>query len=259
MIEQKIPLFHSGNILKYDMLENLRDYAINFSNLHYSDYSDGIIRGCTITTTESMIAIHTGILLIDGIPVYITEPVSVKYLPTNTVKCLVARAGDTIVDRSYKKRQIDFFLTDAGEKTEKDVEICRFRLQQGAKLRYQYRNLEDMSTEFDTVCQVYAKWSAFKESTIAYDILQRFAMEAENAGINNSEDRMFLNQIYALNGESLPCNCIRGYLTGKLGKSCMQYSTKELYSGLVETLKNIKSGRPSPMAGRMRERRIIVD
>lgn len=259
MIEQKIPLFHSGNILKYEMLENLRDYAVNSSNLRYSGYSDGIIRGCDITTTESMIIIHQGILIIEGVPVYITEPVNVKYLPTNTVKCLVARAGDIIVDRSYKKRQIDFILINTEEKTEKDVEICRFRLQQGAKLRYQYRNLEDMSTEFDTVCQVYAKWAAFKESTIAYDILQIFAMEAENSGISNNEDRVFLNQIYALNGESLPGNCVRGYLTGKLGRTCMQYSAKEMYSGLVEALKNIKSGRPGSVAGRMHERRIIVD
>lgn len=259
MIEQKIPLFYSGNILKYEMLENLRDYALDYSILQYSGYADGIIRGCEVTTTDDVITIHKGMILSDGMPLYITDTVQVRYSPTNTVKCLVVRIGDITEDRIYRKRQLGFELINIEDKVTRDIEICRFRLQNGAKLRYEYRDLEDMTTVFDTVCPIYANWAAFGESTVAYSVLSRFAKDAEKAGVKNAEDRMFLNQIYALNGESLPINCIRSYLTGKLGKTCMQYRTEDIHAGLVEALKEIKGGRFSSMNRNMRERRILVD
>ena len=259
MIEQKIPLFYSGNILKYEMMESLRDYALDFSTLHYTGYADGIIRGCEVIATDNMIIIQRGMILSGGMPVYITEPVRVKYEPTNRINCLVVRVGDITEDRLYKRRQIDFILVDVEEKEERDIEICRFRLQSGAKLRYEYRDLEDMNTEFDTVCQLYANWASFGEGTISYEILNQFAKDAEKYGVKNSEDRQFLNQIYALQGESLPINCIRSYLTGRLGRTCMQYKHEEIHGALVEVLKQTKGGRFSTMNRTMRERRIIVD
>ena len=41
---QRLPVFKSGNILKQEMMESLKQYMVDYTILRYSGYSDGILR-----------------------------------------------------------------------------------------------------------------------------------------------------------------------------------------------------------------------
>lgn len=259
MQEQKIPLFQSGNLVKYEMLELLKKFESDFSELQYIGYADGVIRGCDVTVADTMLIVNKGIILIEGIPFMVNMPVTVNYHSTNVIKHLVVRGGEWLEDRNYKKRYVDFLLVDSDKMIDSDIEICRFRLQQGARLRYEYRDFNDMDTEYDTVCLAYARWGALGKNSIAFTILKYFAKEMIGAKLRNEEDKMFINQIYALNGETLPLDGIRSYLTQRLNRWCMEYSCGEAYKGLKEVLRLVKAEKEPLNTKSVRERRILVD
>ena len=44
----KIPIFEKGTVLTHEMLEALKEYAMDISTLNYAGYSDGILSGCEV-------------------------------------------------------------------------------------------------------------------------------------------------------------------------------------------------------------------
>jgi len=77
MVGKRIPLFNRGNILTKEMLDALKDYAVRSSELAYVGYSDGILKGCNITTKDNLITINKGILIFNETAYYIHEPISI--------------------------------------------------------------------------------------------------------------------------------------------------------------------------------------
>lgn len=259
MSVQKLPIFQSGNILKQEMLESLKQYIVDYTILKYKDYSDGILRGCQITTTDNRIVLHSGVIILGGMPFYIKDSFEINCMPTNKVKALIIRAGETEYDRCFETKSVEFIIVDLEDINNTDIEVCRFRLQQGAKLRYEYRNMEDMNTEFDTICLVHSQWAAFGENSLSYYILHQFASEMIKINKETKEDRQFIGQILASNGESLSAECINYYISCRQNKPYTERKTDEMYEGLFEILKMTRNGKRNMAANNIRERRILVD
>ena len=59
---QKIPGFHSGHILKQEMMVELSAYLYHLGPLLYQNCTDGIVSGCTLTTTEDSIVVNPGVI-----------------------------------------------------------------------------------------------------------------------------------------------------------------------------------------------------
>lgn len=259
MITQKIPLFYSGNVLTQDMLESLKQHTVNTGRFDYLGYSDGILKGCRITTTDSQIIVQKGVLIYGGEVFYLSEDSKIVYEPTNSLKLLVVRVLDHELSRSFDTRKIEFLLINEEEKLKADIEICRYRLQAGAKLRYDYKNFADMNTEFDTVCLCHAKWSAYGGESIAYEILYQFAKAALEQNGLIPEDRMFIGQILNSPGQTLPEECISSYLAGRLSKAVTKHTVHELYQDLAAALRLMGNGRNAAAGKNKREHRLIVD
>lgn len=259
MIGQKIPLFTSGNILTQEMLEAMKDYSIGFGELTYNGYSDGILRGCKVTTTQDLIILNRGILIKDEKVFFITEPISIPYRPTNEWLIFKVSFQGEVKTESFITRDIEVKLSSESELQENEIEICRFKLQQGARLRYEYQSFDDRATEFDTIHEIHAKWAAYEKSSITPIILNAYAKEAMKSRNLEAYDIAFCQQIFNSNGQSLNRDGIVFYLMTKLDKPYKAYNNEEIYEGLKDALKKIKGKRVERSVRETGNRRIIVD
>ena len=76
---QKIPEFHSGHILKQEMMVELSAYLYHLGPLLYQNCTDGIVSGCTLTTTEDSIVVNPGVIRYEGELYLIREPQLIHY------------------------------------------------------------------------------------------------------------------------------------------------------------------------------------
>ncbi len=259
MIEQKIPLFSSGNLLTQDMLESMKEHTIQAGILNYCGYSDGILCGCEITTSNEMITVGKGILLLEGEPFFVTRPVSVRYSQTNQYMILRAVIGDREASDNFAVRQLTVDLVTEEKLREKDIELCRFKLQSGAVLRTKYRDFEDMETEYDTVHFTYAKWSSMEKSSVSPVIFQMFLKEAMKYQMEEEIDQSFCLQLMNLNGRSMNRRALEFYIAKRLEQEYKELTNKEIYQGLKNVLVRIKKGRPEKTGNARKAQRILVD
>lgn len=259
MFIQKIPIFQSGTVLTQEMMESMKSYAINMGQISYHGYTDGILKGCTISVNEDMLVINTGIILYAGKPIFLQDPVEITYQHTNTCKILVVRVGEEEKNHDYVMRRVDIILLGEQELNSKDIELARFTLQEGAKLRNQYRDFFDLSTIYNTLCIAYTKWASYEKESISYEILYKFAQEAVKINEINEIDQNFVQLILSENGETLPRGIIENYILWRLKKSVVGCSTFELYKGLAECLKQIQNKMQESNRRPSLNRRLIID
>lgn len=135
------------------------------------------------------------------------------------------------------------------------MEICRVRLQDGARLRSDYRNFEDMKTEFDTVNVIEAQWAAYGKESISPVILREFAKEAEKCNLSNPADITFLMRLLESDGKAINRKLIQYYLDTRLEKKDKDYTNREIYEELCMILKQLRIGK----AQTTENRRLQVD
>lgn len=259
MFIHKTPIFNSGTVLTKDMMEAMKSYAVNMGRLSYLGYSDGVLKGCNLSVNEDLITISPGIILYFGEPILINEKIHLEYKATNSCKIVIARIGEEEMTQDYIMRKVQFKLINEDELNFQDIELARFTLQQGARLRNHYKDFYDISTDYNTLCIAYAKWSAYERSSISYEVLRKYAEEASKAGLSDAIDQCFIQLIYRGNGTSLHRGIIESYINSKLNKTTANASAYELYQCLTECLKQIQSGKQSGANRPLSNRRIILD
>ncbi len=237
-----IPVFEHVHILRKSMLESLADYAFLGNQFLYKHYGDGIISGCELTTTKDSIQLGEGIIIYEGQMFLIKETMQINYYPTNTTVVLKAHFSEQIQDGSFTYREMDLLLTEQVEKKKGEMELCRFKLQERARLRYEYQDFEDRDTEFDTLNTIYAAFSAKGGTTLAPDILQNFAREMLSEEGLTEVDRCVCLQLLA---QDRPVNreMLAAYIQGRNKKTMKDASNHAIYVELVEILKEVKEGK----------------
>ena len=135
---QKIPEFHSGHILKQEMMVELSAYLYHLGPLLYQNCTDGIVSGCTLTTTEDSIVVNPGVIRYEGELYLIREPQLIHYTPTNTTRVLNIVFHDQVQTDSFVTREMELAFTEGASSETRYLELCRFKLQPGARLRYTY-------------------------------------------------------------------------------------------------------------------------
>ncbi len=255
----KLPVFEGGTILTHEMMEELKNYVVDMGRLSYAQYSDGIIQGCKVMVENMKLTLTRGIVCHHGNLLFIPEGLQVTVLPCNEWHILCLQIGEGYKEKSFLLSDVQLNVVTDVTQMDDRIEICRFRIQEGAHLRSQYRDFNDLNTEFDTINEIYAKWSGYQENTISFHILEEFAREAIKKGVQNPQDISFIQQILSLGGRSMNRSAIEFYIATRLGKPCKPMSGLEIYRGFGEILRNLKyAGERTPMRQRD-ERRIIVD
>lgn len=243
-MEHLYPAFERGRIMKKELLWALRDYSYSNLQLRYMDYSDGIISGCKIRVEDNLLYITPGIMKCQGFIFLLTEESRVEYAPTEHFVglkfCLVAR--EMLPD--YIKYVTKFVLDKNLECRQNELELCRFKLKEGARLRTDYKDFFDIQTEYDTVNLANATWAARGGSTLSKEITDYFAskvLECEKAEEMDIQFAYFLLQ----SKEAVSYKILYDYIVRKTGdiKKNKIISGEEIFRKLEEILSGIRKGK----------------
>lgn len=257
MIIQALPVFKDAHILRRSMLEALSDYAYLSGKLLYTGYGDGILSGCELTTTKEKIILNEGALLYKGEMFFIKEPAEVPYFPTNTATALKLFISEPKEDKSLVYREMEVRLTEVGSSVD-GMELCRFKLQEGARLRYEYQDFFDRDTEFDTLNCVHVPYAVQGGSTLSPKITKAFAREMLAIKGLPTEDVQFCLQL--LGRESPADNgMLAAYIEWREGKELKGQGNREIFSGLARILKKAGTGEDSKegSSGRMKWKMMV--
>lgn len=242
MFENKYPLFNSGRLLKIEMLEELRDFPRGFFDAQFKGYSDGIISGCSLEVSDNYIRILKGIIKYDGVIYLINKESKIEYTCNNKLMILKVKFLPEMLENDFRINSTEISLTENLEFEENEMEICRFKLRVGAKLRINHKDFADLSTEYDTVNTIYAPYAAYGESSLNPEILRRFGREALSCNLSEAWDIAFA-MLCVQCKETIQKEIIVSYLVNKLGIEKKEYGNEELYDYLLEVLRSVKDGR----------------
>jgi hypothetical protein len=241
MIVQRIPLFEKGKILTQEMLHSLKEHSMNFSESTYVGYSDGILRGCEISISGNSLTMNQGMLLYNYRLYIFGNSLSVNYQPVQQEVSVSIQFGDETRTEDFIYREAELVLSPLINKKSNSIELCRFKFQEGAMLRNNYQDFADYNTEFNTVNEIYASWSAFCKPSISPKILRAFATEAMPYALSDSLDYIFCQFVFQLKGETLNRDMIISYTSKKLNKKWQDYTNLEIYQQLSDILDLLKN------------------
>lgn len=258
MLIKTIPQLENGYILKRSMLMALADAAFLTSEYLCKDYADGILAGCELTASEDTIVVKEGILFFDGQVFLMKEPLRIPYEPTNTTTVLKLSFSNETRDADCTYWEMDAVLTEQEKLQKGELELCRFKLQEGAKLRYQYQDFEDRNTEFDTLNTIYVPYAAKGQSTLCPEITKSFAREMLELENISDFDALFCLQILGQN-RAITKEALKGYIQRRKKEKILDDSNLGIYQELVRILQKEKgTARPDSAKG-PKKWRIKVD
>lgn len=258
-MEHIYPAFERGRILKKELLWALRDYSYAALQLQYRDYPDGILSGCGIRVEGPLLCIGQGIVKCQGFPFLITEEAQVAYAPADSYTslkfCLTAK--EELPD--YTRYTTDLILDERLERQPGEIELCRFKLKEGAGLRTDYKDFFDIQTEFDTVNLADATWSAAGGNTLSKEVTDYFARKVLECGSAEADDISFAYML--LQGrEAVRHEILADYACRKTG-SAGDGSMRGLFHALEAALDDIRrgAGRHRPERRGQGHRMIVLD
>ena len=117
---------------------------------------------------------------------------------------------------------------------EQELELARFKLQAGARLRSDYVDFYDYETEFDTVNRIYVPYAAPDHPGIWPQILKSFARELLKYAVTDPWDCAFCLQCLQRK-EAMPYEAVRAYLHARLGQN-KEYTNMQMYGALKRIL-----------------------
>lgn len=249
------PLFIPKKILKIDMLENLRDYPRDMIRIFYQNYSDGIITGCDIKINEMELILKPGIIKFGGVIYMLNEEVKMTYKPTNSLVYFKIRFEKEKKEKNKIINETELVIEEE-ELAENEMELCRFRLQNGARLRDKYINLGDFNTKYDTINRLYVPYAAEGKSTIWIDFLRYFAREI----IKKQAETLDVTFAMHILGSSGYVNreYIESYINQRLGHYGNEYTNKEIYENLALISDMVKQGERIAKGAIKKERKVLL-
>lgn len=260
VMEHIYPAFERGRIMKKELLWALRDYSYSALQLRYQDYSDGIISGCGIRTENDTLCIGSGIIKCQGFIFLLTGEGQVRYAPADRYTSLKFRLLKKENLPDYTRYETEFALDGKLDRTQNEIELCRFKLKEGARLRTEYKDFFDIQTEYDTVNLADATWSAQGGQALSKEVTDYFAnkvLECKNAEDKDIQFAYFLLQ----SKETVSYKILNDYIarrTDDTGENEV-FSGKAAFWRLEEILRNIRAGKNSYGTVRAnRDNRMII-
>ena len=235
MFQNTYPVFEAKRLLKKEMLDNLRDFPRNLFGLQYQGYSDGILTGCDIKGTATGLTILPGILYYKGVPYFLDKPYPVPCNAEGNLVYIKVHFWDKAIGASEEEFFSQVTVDEEEPEPEQELELGRFKLQPGARLRTEYVDFYDYETEFDTVNRIHAPYAAPGHSGIWPQIFKSFAKELLKHSVANPWDSAFCLSSLQLT-EAMPYEAARAYFNARLGRD-KEYTNEQAYSALKSILR----------------------
>lgn len=253
-----VPDFQKGRVLKREMLENLRDYPRNMTEIYFQDYSDGIIAGAQIVVEETNLVITEGIVKHNGRVYMLDADYLLPYHAVGRETLVKIRFHEEQQSSDFIAYSTDVLLDDVLQVAENELELGRFKLKPGARLRSVYEDFQDFATEYNTVNTIYCQYAGFQTTTFHPLILQYFAKELLSSMPSNAYDISFALQ--CLNQDRIQREVIYYYLANRLGKGYREYTNEQIHHYLSRVLQEGKGwNRSTSEQSSRRPRQMIVE
>jgi len=236
MFRYEYPQFEKKHLLRVEMIEQLRDFPLRYLHLSFGEYCDGIVSGCRIAWDNGRLTVFPGILYRSGNLYFMDKPYIMECLAENRVRYLKIQFLTEAVEKEWRIGSTRIVLEDKKPDLACEMELCRFRLQKGARLRDTYENFEDCSTEYDVINQIHAPFAAKEYSTLHPSILKQYARETLRNQVSDPYDVSFAINIMS-NGGMISAECIWEYLDVRLDGSLESKENQDMYQGLLRVLK----------------------
>jgi hypothetical protein len=238
------------NVLRNEQLRCLRDFPRERAALEYADHANGVLFGCRISANDA-IRIEPGVILRGGVFYGMTEAFLLSFGPRDTVQYVNVRFTEDRVSKEYLVIRVAEIVLEESPAGEDGMELARFKLNEGARLRSDYVDFDDLDTEFDTLRLTGAPCAGRGGQTLLPFITEFFAKEALSYRPQNPTDVGFA--FLCLQENRVHLSVLQSYLDTKTE------NLRELYIGLRKRLAVIKSGRSAPAPAERRIRKILVD
>lgn len=236
MFQYIYPRFQKKRLLRAEMLEQLRDYPRTIVNLILKETADGIVSGCGFTWENEELTVGPGMVSRHGQLYLMNDAQTVPCKAEDRIKYLKIRFGKEQEEAGFVAGIGEIILENQKADPSCEMELCRFRLQNGARLRCRYENFEDYSTEYDTVNLIHVPYAAEGKSTMAPGLLKQYAMELLAAGASDVMDVTFAMNILSQDGRAA-LDYVLMYLERRLNRNMDGRDKKGVYLALLELLK----------------------
>lgn len=259
MFSNTYPLFKPGRILKIEMLEALRDFPKEFIDINLEKYSNGILSGCDIEINDDYMIVTKGVIKHQNTIYVLKENYTIPYESNNNTQILKIRFLGETINKDFIKYDTEIFLDDNLDVNRDEMELCRFKLKRGARLRANYVDFRDMSTEYDTVNIINCPFSAHEVSSLSPKILRNFGKEVFKYNPTNPLDISFA-MICLQSKDVIESDLLKGYIESRLKISFREFSNDYIYNQLLNILEELMEGNNDcEKQNRSRYKRILVD
>ncbi len=230
------PLFSKGRVLKRESLEALRDFPGGLAKLGLSDWTDGVLYGFDISYEETAgepgngaVRITSGAVWYQGQVVLTeTEKIPFRAYEQQITVCLTLYPGNYTED--FFIRPLELRLKN-GEPGNNEMELGRFRLSEGARLRKDYRDLRDCRTTYNTLDITQIPYAGPGGVTVSPVLLRMFArMVMENMDATDTDMQFAL---LCLSHPPVSRECLLRYVCRRLGEPFRELSHAEIFERLV--------------------------
>jgi hypothetical protein len=252
------PNFNKGRILKKEMLESLRDYPRNFIDIRFKDYSDGVVAGAEILIEEDCITITSGIVKHGGRMYMLENEYQIPYRATGKETLIKIQFKKEALHTDFTSYGTEIFLDEDVRIKQDELELGRFKLKAGARLRSEYQSFADFATEYNTINIIHTQYAGIRKSTLHPHILRYFATDILKNNCSNPYDIMFAMQ--CMNQHIVDRELILHYIANRLEIPYTQYSNEQIHKYLVRIVEEVKRGHHvKPRARYGGPQRVIVD
>lgn len=243
MFQYVLPEFRAKRLLRAEMLEQLRDYPKNLAELALCDFTDGLLSGGNLSWNKEILTVSPGTLYWKGRLYFQEKPCSIPCRSMDHMQYLKVRFADEQREAGQVRGAGEIVLENTETDPIYELELCRFFLQEGARLRVKHENFEDFSTRYDTINILYASYAAQGEGAIPPVVLKQYAKELLELGTENIYDISFAMNILAMGGNVLT-ECVREYIKIRMEIPSLEKpsNTEEYYKNLLLLLNRIKRG-----------------
>ena len=293
MVENKYPIFGTGQVISKEALDLLRDNPAELTELLYLDRKDGIISGFNLVadTENKQVTVTKGIVKCGGKIFWMNEDYKFDMPEIENRYILKLNLFSDFQKRKFYVRGADFSLEvlnngenieikneddvetgfdldnqleinyenfeNTGRKKIGEIEITRFITRVGAELRNDYNSFKDLRRDFNLLELINTKYSSKHElGTLHPKILELFGKEAsKKTNLDIYDVNFYVNCL----NESVERDIIIAYINLKLEMEQKNYSNEELYQYLVKILDNLGKDREIIQKKRVVPRKITIE
>ena len=138
-------------------------------------------------------------------------------------------------------------MDDKIDLRENELELCRFKLKKGSRLRNDYTGFADIQTEFDTVNLATSTWAGDEVQSFSKPALRLFAKEAFQNSLKNIWDVSFCME--CLNSDTMHRQIIEAYIANRLDIPAQGITNVQIFEYLVLILRRIQTGEGAARSG----------